>query len=173
MTAAVAGGQSLPRVSLHFAGQKWAAQLAPTAAPGEGSLGAVLALASTDKIIASYRDILNWVLIGGAISIVIALLLSYLLAMGILRPVRTMAEAAEQAAAGNYKTQIGLKGNDELARLSRSLIRCCRICARRAISKATSAISRDFFPTLRAKALRRRYRKRPSLRRRIPRAAKR
>jgi methyl-accepting chemotaxis protein len=120
LTAAVVGGQSLPRVTLRFAGQQWAAQLAPTAAQGEGNLGAVLALASTDKIIASYRDILNWVLIGGAISIVIALVLSYLLAKGILRPVRTMAEAAEQAAAGNYRTQIGLKGNDELARLSRS-----------------------------------------------------
>ena len=120
MMTAVASGQSLPRVSLHFAGEQWATQLAPTAAEGEGNLGAVLALASTDKILASYRDILNWVLIGGALSIIIALLLSYLLAKGILRPVRTMAEAAEQAAAGNYKTQIGLKGNDELARLSRS-----------------------------------------------------
>ena len=38
----------------------------------------------------------------------IALVLSYLLAKGILRPVRTMALAAEQAAAGNYKTQIGV-----------------------------------------------------------------
>ncbi|MEP6483681.1 MAG: protein kinase [Rudaea sp.] len=120
MMTAVANGQSLPRVSLRFAGEQWATQLAPTAAEGEGNLGAVLALASTDKILASYRDILNWVLIGGALSIAIALLLSYLLAKGILRPVRTMAEAAEQAAAGNYKTQIGLKGNDELARLSRS-----------------------------------------------------
>src|SRR5581483_3658752 len=48
------------------------------------------------------------------------LLLSYLLAKGILRPVSKMATAAEQAAAGNYKTQIGLTGNDELARLSRA-----------------------------------------------------
>jgi serine/threonine-protein kinase len=120
MAAAVSAGQPIPRLTLQFAGQKWASQLAPTAATGEGSLGAVLALASTDKIIASYRDILNWVLIGGALSIVIALLLSYVLAKGILRPVRTMAEVAEQAAAGNYRAQIGLSGNDELARLSRA-----------------------------------------------------
>jgi serine/threonine-protein kinase len=120
VAAAVAAGQPIPRLTLQFAGQKWASQLAPTATTGEGSLGAVLALASTDKIIASYRDILNWVLIGGAMSIVIALLLSYVLAKGILRPVRTMAEVAEQAAAGNYRAQIGLSGNDELARLSRA-----------------------------------------------------
>ena len=120
LTTAVVSGQSLPRVTLQFAGEHWAAQLAPTAAPGEGSLGAVLALASTDKILASYTDILHWVGIGALISIFIALVLSYFLAKGIVRPVRTMAEAAEQAAAGNYRTQIGLKGNDELARLSRA-----------------------------------------------------
>jgi eukaryotic-like serine/threonine-protein kinase len=120
LTEAVAAGHGLPRMPLRFASQQWAAQLTPTAAEGEGNLGAVMALTSTDKIVASYRDILNWVLIGGLVSMVIALLLSYLLAMGILRPVRAMALAAEQAAAGNYKTQIGLKGGDELARLSRA-----------------------------------------------------
>ena len=118
--AAVAAGHPIERLPLRFGGQEWSAQLVPTASEGEGNLGAVLALTSTDKIAASYRDILNWVVIGGLLSMVIALLLSYLLAKGILRPVRTMAKAAEQAAAGNYKTQIGLKGNDELARLSRA-----------------------------------------------------
>jgi eukaryotic-like serine/threonine-protein kinase len=120
VTAAIAAGHPLPRVSLHFAGQEWSAQLTPTVEEGIGNLGAVLALTSTDKIAASYRDILNGVMIGGLASMAIALLLSYLLAKGILRPVRKMALAAEQAAAGNYKTQIGLTGNDELARLSRA-----------------------------------------------------
>ncbi len=120
VVAAVAAGHPIARLPLRFGGQEWSAQLVPTASEGEGSLGAVLALTSTDKIAASYRDILNWVVIGGLVSMVVALLLSYLLAKGILRPVRTMAKAAEQAAAGNYKTQIGLKGNDELARLSRA-----------------------------------------------------
>ena len=120
VVAAVAAGHGIARVPLRFAGQEWSAQLVPTASEGEGSLGAVLALTSTDKIAASYRDILNWVVIGGLLSMVVALLLSYLLAKGILRPVRKMALAAEQAAAGNYKTQIGLTGSDEFARLSRA-----------------------------------------------------
>ncbi len=117
---AIAAGRSMPRVALSFAGQSWIAQLTPTAAEGEARLGGVLSLTSSDRIVASYRDILNWVLIGGALSIAIALLLSYLLAKGILRPVRTMAAAAELAAAGNYNTRVGLHGNDELARLSQS-----------------------------------------------------
>jgi serine/threonine-protein kinase len=118
--AAIAAGKSLPRVALDFSGQRWIAQLTPTAAEGEAALGGVLSLTSSDRIVANYRDILNWVLIGGVLSIVVALLLSYLLAKGILRPVRTMAEAAEQAAAGNYATRLGLRGNDELARLSQA-----------------------------------------------------
>jgi len=118
--AAIGAGHAIARVPLRFAGQEWSAQLTPTAKEGIGSLGAVLALTSTDKIFASYRDILNGVMIGGLVSMLVALLLSYLLARGILSPVRRMALAAEQAAAGNYKTQIGLTGNDELARLSRA-----------------------------------------------------
>ena len=118
--AAIGKGHPVPRVPLQFAGQDWSAQLTPTVEEGNGNLGAVLALTSTDKITASYRDILNGVMIGGLASMAIALLLSYLLAKGILRPVRKMALAAEQAAAGNYKTRIGLQGSDELARLSRA-----------------------------------------------------
>ena len=118
--AAIGTGKPLPRVEFTFSGQRWIAKLTPTAAEGEAQLGSLLALTSIDRIVASYRDILNWVLVGGVASILIALLLSYLLAKGILRPVRTMALAAEQAAAGNYKTQLGLHGSDELARLSRA-----------------------------------------------------
>lgn len=118
VSAAVAKGEPVPRLNLHFADQEWGAQLLPTASEGVGRLGAVMVLTSTNKIVASYRDILNWVVIGGLGSMLLALLLSYLLAKGILRPVRSMALAAEQAVAGNYKTQIGVTGNDELARLS-------------------------------------------------------
>jgi serine/threonine-protein kinase len=118
VAAAVAQGESVPRMRLKFSGQEWGAQLLPTASAGVGRLGAVMALTSTNKIVASYRDILNWVMIGGLGSMLLALLLSYLFAKRILRPVRTMALAAEQAVAGNYKTQIGVTGSDELARLS-------------------------------------------------------
>ena len=116
----IMAGKTVERLPLTFAGQNWVAKVTPTAAEGEGSLGAVLTLTSTDRIVSSYRDILDWVLIGAVVSMIVALLLSYLLAKGILRPVRAMAQAAEQAAAGNYRTQIGLRGNDELARLSRA-----------------------------------------------------
>jgi serine/threonine-protein kinase len=120
LATAIGAAKPLARVPLELSGQHWIAQLAPTAAVGETALGAVLALTSADTIVASYRDILNRVLLAGVLSIAIALLLSYLLAKGILRPVRTMALAAEQAAAGNYQTRLGVSGSDELARLSQA-----------------------------------------------------
>lgn len=118
VVSAAAGGHAVPRLRLRFAGQEWGAQLLPTASEGVGRLGVVMALTSTDKVVASYRDILNWVVIGGLTSMLLALVLSYLFAKRILRPVRTMALAAEQAVAGNYQTRIGVTGSDELARLS-------------------------------------------------------
>src|SRR5512141_1698938 len=60
--ASIGSGNSLPRVALTFSGQRWIARLTPTAAEGEAQLGSVLALTSIDRIVASYRDILNWVL---------------------------------------------------------------------------------------------------------------
>ena len=118
VTSAAANGHAVPRLPLRFARQEWGAQLLPTASEGVGRLGAVMALTSTDKVVAGYRDILNWVVIGGLTSMLLALVLSYLFAKRILRPVRTMALAAEQAVAGNYQTRIGVTGSDELARLS-------------------------------------------------------
>jgi serine/threonine-protein kinase len=116
--SAAANGHAVPRLQLRFARQEWGAQLLPTASEGVGRLGAVMALTSTDKVVASYRDILNWVVIGGLTSMLLALVLSYLFAKRILRPVHTMVLAAEQAVAGNYQTHIGVTGSDELARLS-------------------------------------------------------
>ncbi|MBS0569275.1 MAG: protein kinase, partial [Proteobacteria bacterium] len=120
VTSAVADGHAVPGLRLRFASQEWGVQLLPTASEGVGRLGAVMALTSTDKVVASYRDILNWVVIGGLTSMLLALVLSYLFAKRILRPVRTMALAAEQAVGGNYQTRIGVTGSDELARLSRA-----------------------------------------------------
>ena len=117
---AVATGKSLARVRLHFAGQDWVASLMPTARPDELQLGALMVLTSADQIVASYRAILNWVLLAGLASMLAALLLSLLFSKGILKPVRVMAKAAEDAAAGHYSTRLGIEGKDELARLARA-----------------------------------------------------
>ncbi|HVJ62999.1 MAG TPA: protein kinase [Tahibacter sp.] len=108
------------RLNLDAGGHDWVARAAATAAPGEAELGTVLVLASAEQIVASYQSILNSVLLAGLASLVAALLLSFVISKGILRPVSAMAQAAEEAAAGNFATRIGSEGKDELARLARA-----------------------------------------------------
>jgi HAMP domain-containing protein len=117
---AVQSGKTLDRVPLHFAGQDWVAHLAPTAAQDEAQLGTVAVLSSTDQIVGSYSAITNWVILAGIASLAVALVLSFVLARRILRPIGTMAEAAESAAAGDYRTRIGTGGGDALGRLARA-----------------------------------------------------
>jgi len=117
---AVLVGKTLDHVPLRLANQDWIARFAPTAAPGEGRLGTVAVLSSTDQIVGSYTAILNWVILAGLASLAVALLLSYLLARRILRPIGVMARAAESAAAGDYRMRVGTGGRDALGRLARA-----------------------------------------------------
>lgn len=116
LPARAAGGGT----HLNLGGQDWVARTAPTAAADAADLGQVMVLSSSEQVVASYRAILNSVLLGGLVTMLLALPLSYLISKGILRPVSAMAAAAEQAAAGNFQTRLGTQGSDELARLSRA-----------------------------------------------------
>ncbi|RYD16673.1 MAG: serine/threonine protein kinase [Lysobacteraceae bacterium] len=105
---------------LALAGEDWVARFAPTAAAAEPGLGTVGVLASSDQITADYRALLNGVVLAGLASLVIALLLSLLLARRVLKPVGEMAEAAEAAAAGDYGRRIDSGDSGELGRLARA-----------------------------------------------------
>ena len=116
--AALDAGRPIERFRLQFGGQDWVGRARPMG--GDGKLGSVLVLASADRFVSGYRSILNWVALAGIASLVAALLLSLLISRGILSPVRRMADAAEEAAAGNYQARIGSGGRDELGRLSQA-----------------------------------------------------
>ena len=117
---AISLGQPIDRLDVDFDGQHWIARLRPTAVEGEATLGAVASLASGDAVVRGYRQILDRVLIAGLVSLAIALPLSLWLSRRILKPARLLADAAEQAAAGNYQAKIAIEGSDELARLGRA-----------------------------------------------------
>ena len=116
--AAVQVGHTIDHVPMHFSGQEWSARFVPAAAKGEGQLGSVTIMSPTDQITASYRAILNRVVLAGLISMLVAIVLSIFLARRILRPIGRMAKAAEAAAAGDYRTHIGNEGSDVLGRLA-------------------------------------------------------
>ncbi len=119
----ITAAKSMDRLSLSIGGRDWIGRIGPVDADAGGALGATVLLSSRDRAYAGFQRILNLVLATGIGSLLAALPLSYLLARVVLRPVRLMATAAEQAADGNYQTRLGIAGNDELARLSHAFDR--------------------------------------------------
>lgn len=117
---AIAEAKPLERLDVRLGGRDWIGRLGPVEPDAGGALGAALSMTSRDRAYAGFQRILNLVLATGIGSLLAALPLSYLLARALLRPVQTLAAAAESAADGNYQTKIGISGNDELARLSRA-----------------------------------------------------
>jgi len=120
LAAAIASGQDQARLDISFGGERWVARTAMLDADGGPVLGSALQLVSLDRLTAGYRQILNVIAVAGCIALVVALLVSLLLANATLRPVRRMAKVAQEAAGGNYQAQIGIRGSDELAQLSRA-----------------------------------------------------
>jgi methyl-accepting chemotaxis protein len=116
-------GTAVERIALNFAGQSWLGRAAPVDTDAGPLLGSTVILTSADRAYAGFQRILNLVLLTGLGSLLAALPISYLLAKGVLRPVKVLAKAAEEAAAGNFKTHLSVTGNDELASLSRSFDR--------------------------------------------------
>ncbi|HET9485135.1 MAG TPA: HAMP domain-containing protein, partial [Xanthomonadales bacterium] len=120
IAAALAAGTPLPRADFDFAGRRWAGRVAPVDAEGGARLGSTLQMYSTDKATAGYRELTNLVLLVGLVSLLVAVPLSFVIAKATLRPLRAMAAAAKDAAAGDYQTHIAMPGNDELAQLSQA-----------------------------------------------------
>jgi len=114
-------GHSLDRIELDFADRHWLLNLRPTVPDAGAALGAVSSLASGDAAMGGFRQILNLLLVAGGLSLLVALPFSFWLSRRSLAPVRSLAEAAELAAAGNYDTAVGVGGKDELAQLGRAL----------------------------------------------------
>ncbi|MBL0030152.1 MAG: protein kinase [Rhodanobacteraceae bacterium] len=117
---AIAEAKPLERIDVRLGGRDWIGRVGPVDADAGGALGATVSLTSRDRAYAGFQRILNLVLATGIGSLLAALPLSYLLARAILKPVRTLADAAESAADGHYQTRLSIAGNDELARLSRA-----------------------------------------------------
>lgn len=117
---AIAEAKPLQRIDVRLDGREWIGRIGPVDSDAGGALGATVSLAPRDRAYAGFQRILNLVLATGIGSLLAALPLSYLLARVLLKPVRTLADAAESAADGDYQARISIAGNDELARLSRA-----------------------------------------------------
>jgi eukaryotic-like serine/threonine-protein kinase len=120
LVEALQEGQGIDRYDLELDGAHWLVRFSPTVR-GVPDFGAHTALASRDAAGAGYREILRLLVLAGLGSLLLALPVSLGLSRRILRPVRALADAAERAAGGDYRTRIAAPGSDEIGRLGGAL----------------------------------------------------
>ncbi|MBP7589934.1 MAG: hypothetical protein KBA72_18420, partial [Thermoanaerobaculia bacterium] len=96
-------GQAADQVEIALEGGRWLALLAPLKDATGASAGASVALASLDKELVGYTRIRNILLGLGLVTIVAALIVSYLVSRRVFKPVRQLVAAATAARSGNYE----------------------------------------------------------------------
>ncbi|HRQ65312.1 MAG TPA: protein kinase [Xanthomonadaceae bacterium] len=120
LVRALQEGSGIDRYDLELDDAHWLVRFRPTVSNAP-DLGAHTALASRDAAAAGYREILRLLVLAGLGSLLLALPVSLGLSRRILRPVRALADAAERAASGDYRTRIAAPGSDEIGRLGGAL----------------------------------------------------
>jgi len=116
-------GEAIERVDLRIANENWVGRAEPIQDRGGTVLGAVVTIDSLDAKLAGHRSIRNALIGAGLAAILIALVLSILVARRIAQPVKALAEVADQAAQGEYEQTIETSGKDEVGTLSRAISR--------------------------------------------------
>jgi HAMP domain-containing protein len=87
---------------------------------GSDVVGAAIFLRSLDRELAPFREIENAMLIGGGVALLLALLLSWLTAKRLTRPIEQLAGIAQAVTAGDYSVDPPSDRNDEVGILGRS-----------------------------------------------------
>ena len=83
---------------------------------------------NTNRLLSNviFSPIANSIWIGVGLAAVLSIVLGWLLARGIVRPLRLLEQASEQVADGNYKLEIKQTGDSDLARLASSFNRMAK-----------------------------------------------
>jgi serine/threonine-protein kinase len=100
-------------------GDSWLITAEPLTAAGQ-PVGASIFLRSFDQEVAPFRAIERTLLIAGAIALVLAFILSALIARRVTRPIGRLAVMAESVAGGDYSVRPETERSDEVGILSRS-----------------------------------------------------
>jgi eukaryotic-like serine/threonine-protein kinase len=87
---------------------------------GSDVVGSAIFLRSLDRELAPFREIENSMLIGGGIALLLAFLMSWLIAKRVTRPIEQLAGIAQAVTAGDYSVDPPTDRNDEVGILGRS-----------------------------------------------------
>ncbi|HSP36041.1 MAG TPA: protein kinase [Thermoanaerobaculia bacterium] len=83
-------------------------------------IGAAVFLRSLDREMAPFNEITNALLVGGGIALLVAFILSWLIAKRMTRPIEQLARTAQAVTAGDYTVQPPTDRKDEVGILGRS-----------------------------------------------------
>jgi len=87
---------------------------------GTTTVGNAIFLRSLDRELAPFREIENAMLIGGGVALLLAFLMSWLIAKRVTRPIEQLAGIAQAVTAGDYSVSPDDSRNDEVGILGRS-----------------------------------------------------
>jgi serine/threonine-protein kinase len=83
-------------------------------------IGAAVFLRSVDREMAPFRQIQNALLVGGGVALLLAFILSWLIAKRMTRPIEQLARMAQAVTAGDYSVQPPVRREDEIGILGRA-----------------------------------------------------
>jgi HAMP domain-containing protein len=113
-------GKAIGPLPLDVSGDTYLAYLLPIRSSTDQLVGAAVALRSRDRELAPFRRIQNIQVLVGLAALVIAFVLSFVLARRITGPVDRLVRATEAVRVGDLETELPVESNDEIGILARS-----------------------------------------------------
>jgi eukaryotic-like serine/threonine-protein kinase len=109
---------STERREIVLGGRRYVGQHVELLSAGGREVGGFIALRDRDKELAGFYRLRNALVATGIAGILIAFLLSLIIARQIVRPVRLLAAATQRAADGDYAAEIPVESRDEIGSLA-------------------------------------------------------
>ena len=114
-------GKTIGPLALESGGETWLAYFLPLRSSTDALVGTAVALRSREKELAAFRTIQNTQILVGVAALVVAFLLSFLLAHRITVPLARLLRATEEVRVGNLETpDLPIESKDEIGILARS-----------------------------------------------------